>query len=187
MRPAVISFYSYKGGVGRTLLAANMAVALAREGKTLLWDMDVEAPGLHHIHALRNQGTIQTGFFDWLLDWQKNKLRPPGAQDLGQFGKLVQPTPFSQLFILPAHGDDADAATLYFGIHWAYLLGGEQPPGRDLFAAARNRPAPPRVSFGGNRASVMLDRWAAAIARHDGERRWRGEGLLLLRLGLIGR
>ncbi len=135
MRPAVISFYSYKGGVGRTLLAANMAVALAREGKTLLWDMDVEAPGLHHIHALRNQGTIQTGFFDWLLDWQKNKLRPPGAQDLGQFGKLVQPTPFSQLFILPAHGDDADAATLYFGIHWAYLLGGEQPPGRDLFAA----------------------------------------------------
>jgi WD40 repeat protein/uncharacterized protein YjbI with pentapeptide repeats len=133
MRPAVISFYSYKGGVGRTLLAANMAVALAREGKTLLWDMDVEAPGLHNIQALRNQGTIQAGFFDWLLEWQKNKLRPPGAQDLGQFGKLVQPTPFSQLFILPAHGDEADAAALYFGIDWAYLLGGEQPPGRDLF------------------------------------------------------
>ncbi len=33
----------------------------------------------------------------------------------------------------------------------------------------------------------MLDRWAGAIARHDGERRWRSEGLLLLRIGLTGR
>ena len=133
VRPAVISFYSYKGGVGRTLLAANMAVALAREGKTLLWDMDVEAPGLHNIGALRNKGTIKAGFFDWLLDWQKNKLRPPGPQDLGKFAKLVQPTPFTQLFILPAHGDDADAAALYFGIDWGHLLGGNPPPGRDVF------------------------------------------------------
>ena len=133
MRPAVISFYSYKGGVGRTLLAANMAVALAREGKTLLWDMDVEAPGLHNIQALRNQGPIKQGFFDWLLDWQKNKLRPPGQQDLSRFDELVQPTPFTQLFILPAHGDDADAAPLYFGIDWGHLLGGDPPPGRDVF------------------------------------------------------
>jgi WD40 repeat protein len=133
MRPAVISFYSYKGGVGRTLLAANMAVALAREGKTLLWDMDVEAPGLHNIQALRNKGAIKAGFFDWLLDWQGNKLRPPGPQDLSRFAKLVRPTPFSQLFILPAHGDDADAAALYFGIDWGHLLGGNPPPGREVF------------------------------------------------------
>ena len=33
----------------------------------------------------------------------------------------------------------------------------------------------------------MLDRWAGTIARHDGERRWRSEGLLLLRIGLTGR
>jgi WD40 repeat protein/Mrp family chromosome partitioning ATPase len=135
VRPAIISFYSYKGGVGRTLLAANMAVALAREGKTLLWDMDVEAPGLHNLKALRNPGEIKSGFFDWLRDWQTNKLRPPGPQDLGRFTQLVQPTPFTQLFILPAHGDEADAAALYFGIDWAYLLAGDQPPGRDLFAA----------------------------------------------------
>jgi WD40 repeat protein/uncharacterized protein YjbI with pentapeptide repeats/Mrp family chromosome partitioning ATPase len=133
MRPAVISFYSYKGGVGRTLLAANMAVALAREGKTLLWDMDAEAPGLHNIQALRNKGTLKEGFFDWLIDWQKNKLRPPGPQDLGRFAKLVRPTPFTQLFILPAHGDEADAASLYFGIDWNHLLGGNPPPGRDVF------------------------------------------------------
>ncbi len=133
VRPAVISFYSYKGGVGRTLLAANMAVALAREGKTLLWDMDVEAPGLHNIQSLRNKGAIKEGFFDWLLDWQKNKLRPPGPQDLNRFAKLIRPTPFTQLFILPAHGDEADAASLYFGIDWGHLLGDTPPPGRDVF------------------------------------------------------
>jgi phytoene synthase len=74
-----------------------------------------------------------------------------------------------------------------WGLVWGAMLQDGEQEGRQLFADARNRSAPPRVSFGGNRASVMLDRWAAAIARHDGERRWRGEGLLLLRLGLIGR
>jgi len=133
VRPAVISFYSYKGGVGRTLLAANMAIALARDGKTLLWDLDVEAPGLHNIQALRNNGAIKSGFFDWLLDWQKDKLRPPGQRDLSRLTQLVQATPFSQLFILPAHGDEADAAKLYFGIDWSHLLGGNPPPGRDMF------------------------------------------------------
>jgi len=39
----------------------------------------------------------------------------------------------------------------------------------------------------GRRALLMLDRWAAAIAAADGERRWRSEGLLLFRVGLIGR
>ena len=137
MRPAVISFYSYKGGVGRTLLAANMAIGLAREGKTLLWDMDAEAPGLHNISALRNKGSIKAGFFDWLLDWQKNKLRQPGEQDLGQLNQLIQATPFKDLFILPAHSDqdDVDPAKLYFAIEWENLLGGDAPPARDVFNA----------------------------------------------------
>ena len=79
-RPAVVTFYSYKGGVGRTLLAANMAVALARRGKTLLWDLDTEAPRTHLIHALRPAGPIRDGFFDSLLDWQPHLPRPPRAQ-----------------------------------------------------------------------------------------------------------
>lgn len=74
-----------------------------------------------------------------------------------------------------------------WGLLWAAMLQEGEQEGRQLFADARNRPAPPRASFNGNRALVMLDRWAAAIAKHDGERRWRGEGLLLLRIGLIGR
>ncbi|ROZ76167.1 KGGVGR-motif variant AAA ATPase [Ramlibacter sp. WS9] len=132
MRPAVITFYSYKGGVGRTLLAANMAVALARKGKTLLWDLDVEAPGLHRIKALRGTGTCKAGFFDWLIGWQKNKLRPPGSSDLKRFDDLLYATPLTNLSILPAHGDDADAAALYFAIQWNHLLADDPTVGRDL-------------------------------------------------------
>ncbi|WP_295607247.1 hypothetical protein [uncultured Lamprocystis sp.] len=44
----VITFYSYKGGVGRTQLLANTAVALANRGRDIVMvDMDLESPGLH--------------------------------------------------------------------------------------------------------------------------------------------
>ncbi|MEI7537803.1 MAG: AAA family ATPase, partial [Comamonadaceae bacterium] len=39
----VIAFISGKGGVGKTTLAANVAIALAQEGKrVLLIDLDVQ-------------------------------------------------------------------------------------------------------------------------------------------------
>ena len=43
----VITFYSYKGGVGRSMAMANIAVVLARWGKkVLIIDWYLEAPGL---------------------------------------------------------------------------------------------------------------------------------------------
>src|SRR5947208_1944895 len=43
----IVTFYSYKGGVGRTLALANIGVLLAKRGKrVLLMDWDLEAPGL---------------------------------------------------------------------------------------------------------------------------------------------
>src|SRR4051812_16178325 len=45
---SVITFYSFKGGVGRSMALANIAVQLARRGKRVLAvDWDLEAPGLH--------------------------------------------------------------------------------------------------------------------------------------------
>lgn len=44
----IITFYSYKGGVGRTMALANVAVLMAKRGKrVLMLDWDFEAPGLH--------------------------------------------------------------------------------------------------------------------------------------------
>lgn len=44
----LLTFYSYKGGVGRSLLLANYAHFLGRSGqKVVAIDLDLEAPGLH--------------------------------------------------------------------------------------------------------------------------------------------
>jgi len=45
---SVITFYSYKGGTGRSLALSNVAWILASAGKrVLVMDWDLEAPGLH--------------------------------------------------------------------------------------------------------------------------------------------
>ena len=48
----IITFYSYKGGVGRSMALANVAWILASAGKKVLAiDWDLEAPGLHRYFA----------------------------------------------------------------------------------------------------------------------------------------
>jgi cellulose biosynthesis protein BcsQ len=45
--PYIFTFYSYKGGVGRSMALLNVAYALAGKGRhVLMVDMDLEAPGL---------------------------------------------------------------------------------------------------------------------------------------------
>ena len=45
----LVTFYSYKGGVGRTMALANVAfLAAANDLDVLMMDWDLEAPGLYH-------------------------------------------------------------------------------------------------------------------------------------------
>ncbi|MDZ3831427.1 MAG: hypothetical protein U0S50_06375 [Sphingopyxis sp.] len=92
------------------------------------------------------------------------------------------------LFTLSA-GTEAvgDGAGHRWGLLWGACVQDAAEDGLALIGAAAAAGAPPRSAFGGHRALLMLDRWAASIAAHGGARRWRAEGLLLLRLGLIGR
>jgi MinD-like ATPase involved in chromosome partitioning or flagellar assembly len=54
----LITFYSFKGGVGRTQAVANVAAELARRGKRVgLVDMDLESPGLHTYFAGQPYGS----------------------------------------------------------------------------------------------------------------------------------
>ena len=46
--PRIVTFYSYKGGTGRSIALANVAWILAMNGnRVLVIDWDLEAPGLH--------------------------------------------------------------------------------------------------------------------------------------------
>jgi MinD-like ATPase involved in chromosome partitioning or flagellar assembly len=68
----VVTFYSYKGGVGRTMALVNVAHVLAREGlRVLMVDLDLEAPGMTHYFAdrVREQATLASkDALDLLLD-----------------------------------------------------------------------------------------------------------------------
>ncbi len=46
-KPYIISICSGKGGVGKSVLAANIASELANSGKTLIWDGDMYFPNQH--------------------------------------------------------------------------------------------------------------------------------------------
>jgi MinD-like ATPase involved in chromosome partitioning or flagellar assembly len=76
----VCTFYSYKGGVGRSMALANVAAMLARWGqKVLVIDWDLEAPGLERYFGDRVIGSRrnQNGLIDIVasfgsgatLDW----------------------------------------------------------------------------------------------------------------------
>ncbi len=59
----LVTFYSYKGGVGRTMALANIAVLMTAWGKrVLVVDWDLEAPGVEHFLAERAElASIQQG------------------------------------------------------------------------------------------------------------------------------
>lgn len=68
-----ITFYSYKGGVGRSLALSNIAKRLSEFGKKVcLIDFDIEAPGLHHKFKQNLDPTsIKNGLVDYIYDYSE--------------------------------------------------------------------------------------------------------------------
>lgn len=69
----IVTFYSYKGGTGRTMAMANTAWILAANGKRVLAvDWDLEAPGLHRFfHPFLDPSTLgaTTGVIDLITEY----------------------------------------------------------------------------------------------------------------------
>jgi hypothetical protein len=69
----IITFYSYKGGTGRTMALANVAwVAASRGCRVLAVDWDLESPGLHryfHPFLLDKQLRSSRGVIDMIRDY----------------------------------------------------------------------------------------------------------------------
>ena len=75
-----ITFYSFKGGTGRSLALAQLAVILARFGRSVcVLDFDIEAPGLQHKfsslqhHPLPN---VELGIVDYIRESQRSRAVP---------------------------------------------------------------------------------------------------------------
>jgi tetratricopeptide (TPR) repeat protein len=70
----VVTFYSYKGGTGRTTAVANVAWILAMAGrKVLTIDWDLESPGLHKFfHPFLDQNVLAAtpGIIELITDYE---------------------------------------------------------------------------------------------------------------------
>ena len=80
MMGSIVTFYSFKGGVGRSMALANVGVLLAQWGyRVLIIDFDLEAPGLE-------------SFFDAFLDLEITRKEEGIVDHLYQqfFGKAKQ-------------------------------------------------------------------------------------------------
>ncbi len=72
----VITFYSFKGGVGRTMALANVGLELARTGRrVLLVDFDLEAPGLDTFDVLKPDHPTP-GIVDYVTSYRRTGTAP---------------------------------------------------------------------------------------------------------------
>ena len=75
----IVTFYSYKGGVGRTLALANIACLLAEDTehpqRVLVWDFDLEAPALYGLFPPKEPR--RHGFVDLAYEFAETEALPP--------------------------------------------------------------------------------------------------------------
>lgn len=73
-----ITFYSYKGGVGRTLALANTAIYLSRFGLNIcIMDFDLEAPGLHYkFPQYLKTSDVKAGLVDYIHEFKTKDAVP---------------------------------------------------------------------------------------------------------------
>jgi hypothetical protein len=118
MSGSVITFYSYKGGVGRTFAVANIATILAQWGSNVLVvDWDIEAPGLNHYFA-QYVGAMRAGVLDFIHDCARDEPRIW----TDYVTRVDLPEASGHLRIMPAGADAADYAARVQQLDWDDLF-----------------------------------------------------------------
>ncbi|WP_341842215.1 KGGVGR-motif variant AAA ATPase [Chitinophaga caseinilytica] len=98
-----ITFYSYKGGVGRSLALANIATKLAEFGKKVcMLDFDLEAPGLHiKFGDYISSKDIKPGIVDYIYEFSNHHKVPENIIDFTiEIG--IQQDPSKKIFLISA-------------------------------------------------------------------------------------
>lgn len=96
-----ITFYSYKGGVGRTLALSNIAIRLSELGKKVcLLDFDLEAPGLP-FKFKNNKKVIKSGIVDYIYEYSFNGIIP---DKINKYSISIEPlnSNFLPIQLIPA-------------------------------------------------------------------------------------
>ena len=118
----IITFYSFKGGVGRSMAMANVGLSLAREGRrVLLVDFDLEAPGLDTFDLLKPSEPTR-GIVDFVTDYRKTRIAPDVAEFI-----YAPPHPDLQgkVWVMPTGKQDAEYGRKLSSIDWNQLYSEE--------------------------------------------------------------
>lgn len=114
----VVTFYSFKGGVGRTMALANVGLQLAIEGRrVLLVDMDLEAPGLDTYAVLKSPRGSK-GVVDFVSDYYRTGIAPSVADYAYE---LKRESITGSLIVMPAGAQDEGYAVRLNNIDWQEL------------------------------------------------------------------
>jgi MinD-like ATPase involved in chromosome partitioning or flagellar assembly len=114
----VTTFYSFKGGTGRSMALVNVAVEMAKSGlRVLIVDFDLEAPGLDTFNLPRPQKTTK-GMVDFISEYlEKGEI--PNVSEFIYKSTLTNVE--GELWIMPAGkpGDEYDSR--FKSIDWREL------------------------------------------------------------------
>jgi MinD-like ATPase involved in chromosome partitioning or flagellar assembly len=113
-----VTFYSFKGGVGRTMAMANVGLALARAGRrVLLVDFDLEAPGLDTFSLLKPIKPT-SGIVDYVTEYVETGVAPDATKFLYQPSHLDLN---ATLWVMPTGRQDEHYGNRLNAIDWQQL------------------------------------------------------------------
>lgn len=117
----IVTFYSYKGGVGRSMALANVALLLAQRGlKVLAVDCDLEAPGLERYFGDFELRSTGAGFLRMVSDVVAGGL---ASVDYGRYGSTVETgTPVPLMLLASGREQDADYSRTLEHFDWEGLF-----------------------------------------------------------------
>jgi MinD-like ATPase involved in chromosome partitioning or flagellar assembly len=132
----VVTFYSFKGGVGRTQALVNTAAFLALRGqRVLVVDFDLEAPGLWEFEGLRLRD-VRPGLLDFINSYRMTGGVVPEIQNFVSTAEMDGPAemPMLQVDVMLA-GDRGSYGKLYESTDFQKLY--SQQDGWELFEDMR--------------------------------------------------
>lgn len=124
--PRTVTFYSFKGGVGRTTALTHVASILAMRGlKVVAVDLDLEAPGLSTAFNLKPQPKY--GIVDYFYERSYlPKDVEPSISIAEIFGEVKISNATGRLFVVPAGCLNLDYVSKVDDLHATTSIDGDQ-------------------------------------------------------------
>ncbi|MYC24318.1 MAG: hypothetical protein F4X56_00195 [Gammaproteobacteria bacterium] len=115
----ITTFYSFKGGVGRSMALVNAGIELARRNRRILFvDFDLEAPGLDTFKALSpNESSLG------IVDFVHSYLSRGTTDDVVKYVSKChfESNGKGEIWLMPAGGKKTDYASMFQNIDWGDL------------------------------------------------------------------